>query len=149
MVKVKAVLSKVVEAHIESESADDFDHARINIYRGLAKRILHLAAIARHEDVAFIHDWNYDPELLKADYEDEDKLKEVEVSIDTEQLVVTKDDFWWEGYIKHTDIHWSTDRITLEELRVALMSDAELPKHINREWKSEGAKEAYKRRLAT
>jgi len=147
----KPFFSKTVEAHIQSECADGFDHARIDLDRKAAERILHLAAIVRKESVSSVHDYDYTPSFLATDYDSEDEsLKEVEVSTDCDQIVVTRDDFWWEGYLKHSDppVSWSTDRITLEELRVALMPMKELPKHINREWHDKDSGIRLKRRLA-
>lgn len=143
--------SKIIEAHILSEYANDFDHANISINRSFAKRILHLADIVRKENVASITEYDYPPSFLVTDYDSEDEaLNEVEVSTECNQIVVTKDSFWWEGYLKHSDpiISWDTDRITLEELRVAFMPLKELPKHINREWHDPDSGERLKFRLA-
>jgi hypothetical protein len=145
--KSTPVLVKVIEASIRSDCADDFDHARIEISRGFARHILHLAAVVRRERVSYIHDYDYLPDFLKED--DEENLNDVDVSVDCEELVVSSDDFWWEGMLKNCDTHWSTDRIYLEELRVALMPDRELPKHVNRKWKTPDAKEIFLKRLST
>lgn len=114
-----AIFTKVVEAHIHNDG-EGFDHARIEVDRTGAERILHLADVLKREKVAYIHEYDYSPVMLQTEWGTEDEaLKEVDVRTDCEQLVVSNDSFWWEGYVKHCDCAWDTDRITFDELRKA------------------------------
>lgn len=124
--KSKVVFEKVIEANIQSDSACDFDHASIKLTRTFAKHILHLANVVRKEQVATIHLWDYTPDFLCTDY-DTDKLVEAETRTDCEQLVVSDKSFWWEGCLKDSDIHWSTDNISIKELQVLFAPIGKLP----------------------
>jgi hypothetical protein len=145
----KYVLKTVVEAHIHSECADGFDHARIKITKALAARILELREGLLKLKANFIHEYDYTPELLEKDYSRKDeRFKATETSVECEQLVVCDDSFWWEGMLKNGNEHWDTDAIYIEDLEVALIPPHELPTHIDRVWKREQAKALFLKRLA-
>jgi len=148
----KYVFKRVVEAHIHSECADGFDHARIVVGKKLAKAIFKYQRGLKELGADYIHEYDCTPELLATDYSGEkEKLVASETSVDCEQLVVSEDSFWWEGLLEHSNIPiaWETDPIYIEDLEVMTIPPHELPTYVNREWKLQETKELYLKRLIT
>ena len=146
--KDKIIYKKVVETRLPEDVSDAFDHARIEITRALAQRIMELHTVLMGVKASFIHEFDYTPVFLLTDYDDKDKLKEAETGVECEQLVVADTSFWWEGLLKHCDYHWSTDSIPIEVIEALLIPADKLLEHVGREWTREEARETFNKRLA-
>ncbi len=116
---------KILEVHIGSE----FDHgpevAVVEITSTIDARIRQLAAAAKVLGAYKVSEFNGSPDFFLRDYdveeddgpiayrtpEDEDEGNACRVECVT--LNVTADDYYWSGYIKHTNIRWETDTVPL------------------------------------
>lgn len=142
----KSIYEKMVYASILSEEcSDDFDQALIKVTEGLAKRIIKLRDALVAVDADFIQEYDCTPEFFLG----EDDPKPVDISrVDCVQLVVTKQEYYWEGLLDNTSIHWETSMLPIEELEALLIPPGELLKHAGREWAYEDAAKIFKERLA-
>jgi len=135
----------VVDVNIYSDYEDAFDQARIVITESFAKRIMALSAAVASLKAGYITDYDSTPELLERGSQ-----KEVYALVEGVQLRVDDCNFWWKGYLKHSDpeVSWSTDSISVEILEALLIPADKLLEYVGREWRDEKAKDIYKNRLA-
>ncbi len=77
----------------------------------LAQRIRNLRTICRDHDLCHASIWCYQPpwDSLVCDG--------MQVRSDVEQLHVTKDEFWFDCYIKHSTIKLSTEHVNVSQLK--------------------------------
>jgi hypothetical protein len=119
------MIKKILEVHIGSE----FDHgpevAVVEITTTLDARIRQLAAAAKVLGVYKVSEFNSSPDFFLRDYdavendgpiayrtpEDEEEGNTCRAECVT--LNVTADDYYWSGYVKHTNIRWETDTVPL------------------------------------
>jgi len=134
----------VVDVNMCSDYENAFDQALIVITESLAKRIMVLSAAVMSLKAGYIIDYDYTPELLKNGRE------EVGARVEGVKLLVDDHNFWWKGYLKHSDpeVSWYTDSISVEILEALLIPADKLLEHVGREWKDDKAKDIYKNRLA-
>lgn len=105
------------------------DYAEVEITDSLGERIRTFCRTLNELGADFLHEFDYGPDFH---FVDEDTW------IDVVQLVVAKNgDFWWEGYIKHTDVRWETGSIPF-----ALLDEPEGGEQDLREYKEEGEQTA-------
>lgn len=69
-------------------------------------RIRQLAQAVAELDCFCVEEFNYAPDWFGTD----------DTRIDTCRLVVTREDFWWEGMLKHTSVAIQTDRTAVADL---------------------------------
>lgn len=87
------------------------DKAHITVSPELAKRILSLAKEVKRLGVYKVVEFDYTPDWK------EQGVKEPDWSIDCVTLNVTDEGFFWDAYIKHTNILLETERVTLADLK--------------------------------
>jgi len=102
--------------------------AVVEISETLSIHIQHLASAGKLLGVSDIREYNYYPEFFMRDHENEtedgpiiprspaDEDEERACRVEGMTLVVTPSEFYWSGYIKHTDIRVETKDIPLAEL---------------------------------
>lgn len=116
---------KILEVHINSE----FDHgpevAVVEITPVLDARIRQLTTAAKGLGVYKITEFNWSPDFFLRDYaaeddggpiafrEPEDEDESYACRVECVTLNVTPDDYYWSGYVKHTNIRWETESIPL------------------------------------
>jgi hypothetical protein len=119
------MIQKILEVHIASE----FDHgpevAVVEMTSTLDARIRQLAAAAKVLGVYKVSEFNGSPDFFLRDYDaeendgpiayriPEDEDEENTCRVECVTLNVTADDYYWSGYVKHTNIRWETDTISL------------------------------------
>ena len=102
----------VREVFCHDEYADTRpDKAHITVSPELAKRILTLAQAVKKLNVYKVVEFDYTPKWK------EQGVKDPDWHVDCVTLNVTNDDFFWDGYIKHTNIAIESANITLAELK--------------------------------
>lgn len=119
---------KILEVHIGSEFGRGPEVAVVEITPALDARIRQLAAAARALGVYKIAEFDSSPDIFLRDYEAEeddgtiayrepaDEEEEKACRVECVTLNVTPGDYFWSGYVKHTDIRWETDTIPLEAI---------------------------------
>lgn len=117
---------KIIEIHIASEFGDGPEVAVVEITATLEARIRQLAAAAKVLGVYKVAVFDGSPDFFLRDYEAEgndgpiayrepdDEEEENACRVECLTLNVTPSDYYWSGYVKHTNIHWETDLLPLE-----------------------------------
>jgi len=119
------MIKKILEVHIGSE----FDHgpevAVVEITSTLDARIRQLAAAAKVLGVYKVSEFNCFPDFFLRDYDAEEEDgpiayrtpeyedEENACRVECVTLNVTADDYYWSGYVKHTNVRWETDTVPL------------------------------------
>jgi hypothetical protein len=114
-----------LEVHIGSE----FDHgpevAVVEITPTLDTRIRQLASAAKALGVYKVAEFDCSPDFFLRDYESEEddgpiayRLPDDEdegniCRVECVTLNVTSDDYYWSGFVKHTNVRWETDTVPL------------------------------------
>lgn len=119
------MIHKILEVHIGSE----FDHgpevAVVEITSALETRIRQLAAVAKVLGVYKVAEFDSSPDFFLRDYDaeegdgpiayriPEDEDEENACRVECVTLNVTANDYYWSGYVKHTNVRWETDTVPL------------------------------------
>lgn len=124
--KVKVKVNVKVNVYTRSEfSGDANDYAEVEITDRLIETVLDYSQAMTELGADFLHKFDYSPDFHFVDKD---------TRVDVVQLVVSKDgEFWWEGYIKNTDIRWETGRIP-----PAIQEESDGDECDLREYKKEG-----------
>ena len=142
-----------VPVNTNDEYADNFPtHARIVLDKKFIARLCILRQAVKSLKAYAIQDWDMTPELL---VEENDGLVEWTGTPDAMRLVVDDISFYWEWYIKHTNILCSADSITFTELeeqikenqKVTAAKKGDLPRLAVTELKFESSKKIVEERL--
>ena len=120
---------KILEVYIGSE----FDHgpevAVVEITSTLDARIRQLAAAAKVLGVYKISEFDASPAFFLRNYDaegddgsiayrtPEDEDEENACRAECVTLNVTNDDYYWSGYVKHTNVRWETDTVPLKPVK--------------------------------
>lgn len=122
-----------------NEYVDDLHLARVDLTEELIAWIRKMERIVKRNDIAYIADYECSPEYFhKDESEDPAVITPYDGSLECEMIVVRKDNFFWKGIIKHTDVHFETDSFNLEDLDELIKFYREeptemLPKYMNDE----------------
>ncbi len=119
------MIQKILEVHIGSE----FDHgpevAVVEITSTLEARIRQLAAAAKVLGVYKVSEFNGSLDFFLRDYDaeeedgpiayrtPEDEDEENACRVECVTLNVTANDYYWSGYVKHTNVRWETETVPL------------------------------------
>lgn len=123
------MVEKILKIHVEDEFCDGEDDngnalalARILLSCDDVSEVKRLSELVKKEHLYAVKRFDYTPEYF-SDYEgfDWDGYKGEETvewkgRVDVVCLHVTDDSFRWEGYLKHTNIRWSTESVEIKEL---------------------------------
>ena len=108
---------------------DDFtggpDRLRVEINLPLATRIMCLSEVVKGNHLYKVCEFSCLPETLVVDYDDtggcfyrppQTEDEEMKCLVECVTLDVMDTSFCWSGMIKHTDVHWTSESISLSEL---------------------------------
>jgi len=118
-------MKKILKVRISNEFAEGPEVAVVEIDDHLRSRVWQLASAVKSLNVYAIREFNGYPEFFMQDHEHEesviprppeDGFEEMACRVECVTLNVTDSDFYWTGYVKHTDVRFETDSIPLEEI---------------------------------
>lgn len=122
-------MKKILEIHINNEFVEGPEVAVIEIDDKLQSRIQQLASAAKILDVYSVREFNGYPELFMRDHDNEEETiiprppedgdEEMTCRVECVTLNVTSSDFYWSGYVKHTDIRFETETVSLNDLGIS------------------------------
>ena len=104
---------KIVPVHVGGECWDTPDYAVIELNTASIKRIKKLAQAVKDLKVTYIEEFDNRAELKTGEPDD---LTDWDGRSECDMLKVSCDDFHYNGIIKHTNITWETEGISLKEL---------------------------------
>jgi hypothetical protein len=104
---------RTVPVHVGGECWDTPDYAIIELDAASIKRIKKLARAVKDLGVAYIEEFDYRTALKTGEIGD---LTDWDGRSDCDMLQVSNDDFRFKGIIKHTNVEWNTEGISLKEL---------------------------------
>jgi len=123
-------VKKILKIHISNEFAEGPEAAIIDIDNKLQSRIQQLASAAKILDVYSVREFNGYPEFFMRDHDNEgetiiprppkDGNEEMACRVECVTLNVTSSDFYWSGYVKHTDIRFETETVNLNDLGISM-----------------------------
>jgi len=122
-------VKKTLEIHINNEFVEGPEIAVIEIDDKLQSRIQQLASAAKILDVYSVREFNGYPEFFMRDNDNEGETIIPRPPKDEDEamtclgecvtLNVTSSDFYWSGYVKHTDIGFETETVSLSDLGIS------------------------------
>ncbi len=122
-------MKKILEIHISNEFVEGPEVAVIEMDDKLQSRIQQLASAAKILDVHSVREFNGYPEFFMRDHDNEDGTivprppededEEMTCQMECVTLNVTSSDFFWSGYVKHTDSCFETETVSLDDLRIS------------------------------
>jgi len=122
-------VKKILKIHISNEFAEGPEAAVIEIDDKLQSRIQQLASAAKILNVYSVREFNGSPEFFMRDHDNEDETiiprppkdgnEEMACRVECVTLNVTASDFYWSGYVKHTDICFETETVSLNDLGIS------------------------------
>jgi hypothetical protein len=119
---------KILEVHIFSKFEHGPEVAVVEITPALNARVRQLATAVRALGVYKIVEFDSSPDLFLRDYtaeeqegaiayrEPADEEEGDACRVECMTLNVTPVDYFWSGYVKHTNARWETDTIPLEDI---------------------------------
>lgn len=124
---------------VYNENVDDINLAHVDLSEKLIAWIRKMEKVVRDNDVAYLADYDCSPVYLyKDEGEDPPEIKPYDGSTECDMIVIRKGSFYWKGIIKHTDVNFETDSISLEYLDELIKFYIEepiqnMPKYMNHE----------------
>lgn len=119
----------IKKVRVNDEWADDFpDFIKVVVDESLKSRIEEFARACVTFGASTMTKWDLTPDFMKEHPDsclpDEDitadDLVEWDGALDCVELVVTPSDFYWEGYLKHTNITIQSNSIMISEIGINL-----------------------------
>lgn len=106
-----------VPVHVCNEYYDEGPtHARIVLDDKLIARLFLLQKVVKEHKFYAAEDWDVTPDLLKGS-EDDGGEEEWGGSTDCMVIKVTDDSFFWEWFIKNTDVRCESESIDFKDLK--------------------------------
>lgn len=104
------------DVYVYNDYADDIPtHIRVDINDELLTWIRKMEQIVQDNNIAYIADYEYSPKYIIL-MEDEDDPCEF-TDIECQMIVVRKGSFYWKGLIKHTNINYESESISMEDIQ--------------------------------
>lgn len=118
----------VLEMHFGEWEGECPDYCMVSVDAAFTAKLKRLLEGCRALGVDSLSLYDYSPQYLEHDWEsNETALVPWHGGVDGARLVITPHYFFWEGYLKHKNALWSTDRSDAEEFLVEHTSFEELP----------------------
>lgn len=108
--------NRTLDLEVYGGPDDRFDIARVELAPGVVERIRTLSAEVRRLDVYKVQLFDYGVEPYDEGLEQGDDPTPAEQRLDCVFLNVTRDDFFWSGYVKHCDECWETEATPVASL---------------------------------
>jgi hypothetical protein len=85
-------------------------HMRVDLTEQMIAWIRKMMGVVKKNKIAYIAEYNCLPEYFN---EEDEELIPCEDDLDCMMIIVSKDEFYWEGLIKNTDIHFESQAIPI------------------------------------
>jgi hypothetical protein len=124
------------EITITNEWQSTPTHLRVDLTEKMIAWIKKMMRVIKRNKIAYLADYECSPEYFN---DDDGELTPCEDNLDCVMIVICKDEFYWKGLIKNTDIHFESQAIpiTLVDDLIKFSQDPaeveNLPKYINDE----------------
>jgi len=111
-------------------------HLRVDLTEQMIAWIRKMMWVVKRNKIVYIADYECSPEYFN---EDDGELTPCEESLECVMIVICKDEFYWEGLIKNTDVRFESDTIPIAMVDdlIKFSQDPEetenLPKYIHDE----------------